>query len=54
MREWEEGGIDPAYVTFALDADGNITGVTMKAVSQIADFSWDYQHLDLKPVKDKK
>jgi hypothetical protein len=26
----------------------------MKPVSMIADFSWDYQDLDLKPVEDKK
>ena len=54
VTEFDDPAIEPAYVTFALDADGNITGVTMKAVSQIADFSWDYQHLDLKPVKDNK
>ncbi len=34
--------------------EGKVTGVTMKPVSIIADFSWDYQDLDLKPVEDKK
>jgi CubicO group peptidase (beta-lactamase class C family) len=42
--------IEPAFVTFALDADGAVTRVTLKAVSPIADFSWDYHDLDLKPV----
>jgi hypothetical protein len=27
-----------------------VTGVTMKAVNPIVDFSWDYQDLDLRPV----
>lgn len=54
VTDFDDPAIEPAYVTFALDADGKITGVTMKAVSQIADFSWDYHHLDLKPVKDAK
>ncbi|MBU2033327.1 MAG: serine hydrolase, partial [Alphaproteobacteria bacterium] len=42
--------IEPAFVTFGLDADGAVTRVTLKAVSPIADFSWDYHDLDLKPV----
>lgn len=47
---FEDPAIEPAFVTFALDADGAVTRVTMKAVSPIADFSWDYHDLDLKPV----
>lgn len=54
VTRFDDPAIEPAYVTFALDADGEITGVTMKAVSKIADFSWDYHDLDLKPVEDKK
>ncbi|HMN54232.1 MAG TPA: serine hydrolase [Sphingopyxis sp.] len=54
VTDFDDPAIEPAYVTFALDAEGKVTGVTMKAVSQIADFSWDYQDLDLKPVEDKK
>lgn len=54
VTEFDDPAIEPAYVTFTLDADGMVTGVTMKAVSQIADFSWDYHDLDLKPVEDKK
>ncbi len=37
--------IEPPYVTFSLDADGKISRITMKAVSPIADFSYDYQDL---------
>ena len=51
ITEFDDKAIEPAYVTFGLDADGKITGVTMKAVSKIADFSWDYHDLDLKPVE---
>ena len=54
VTDFDDPAIEPAYVTFALDADGKVTRVTMKPVSKIADFSWDYQDLDLKPVEDKK
>jgi hypothetical protein len=43
--------IEPAYVTFSLDADGKVDRVTMKAVSPIADFSYDYHDLLFAPVK---
>ena len=43
-------GSEPAYVTFALDADGKVARVSMKPVSPTADFSFDYQDLDLRPV----
>lgn len=52
VTEFDDKAIEPAYVTFSLDADGKVTGVTMKVVSKIADFSWDYRDLDLKPVED--
>ncbi|MEG3181334.1 serine hydrolase [Sphingomonas sp. LT1P40] len=52
VSEYDDKAIEPAYVTFALDADGKVTGVTMKAVSPIADFSWDFHDLDLKPVSE--
>lgn len=54
VTDFDDPAIEPAYVTFALDADGKVSGVTMKAVSKIADFSWDYHDLDLKPVEEKK
>jgi CubicO group peptidase (beta-lactamase class C family) len=46
--------VEPAYVTFAVDADGKIDRVTMKAVSPRADFSWDYQDLLFTPAAEAK
>jgi len=40
-----------AYVTFTLDPDGNIASVKMLPASPDVDFSFDFQDLDLKPVK---
>ncbi len=42
--------IEPAYVTFSIDADGKVDRVAMKPVSPLADFSFDYQDLDFAPV----
>jgi hypothetical protein len=42
--------IEPAYVTFSIDADGKVDRVTMKPVSPVADFSSDYQDLLFAPV----
>ncbi|MEO7634229.1 MAG: serine hydrolase [Sphingomicrobium sp.] len=42
--------IEPAFVTFSIDADGKVDRVRMKAVSPLADFSFDYQDLDFAPV----
>lgn len=48
--DWRDRLIEPAYVTFALNADGAIDRASMRAVSPLADFSFDYQDLDLRPV----
>lgn len=42
--------IEPALVTFGLDAEGAIDRVSMQAASPLADFSYDYHDLDLRPV----
>ena len=42
--------IEPAYVTFALNADGAVDRITMRAVSPLADFSFDYHDLNFTPV----
>jgi CubicO group peptidase (beta-lactamase class C family) len=42
--------IEPAFVTFSIDADGKVDRVRMKAVSPLADFSFDYHDLDFAPV----
>jgi hypothetical protein len=35
-----------AYVIFSLDERGIATGITMKPVSPLTDFSYDFQDLD--------
>ena len=47
---WAMADVEDAYVTFALKPDGSIDQVRMKAVSPLADFSWDYQDLRFTPV----
>ena len=42
ITRFEDTTIEPAYVTFGLDADGRVARVTMKPVSPLADFSYDY------------
>ncbi len=39
-----------AYVSFTLTPDGDIERIRMKAVSPATDFSYDFHHLDLRPV----
>ncbi len=50
VTRFDDPTIEPAYVTFTLDASGKIDRVKMKAVSPVADFSWDYHDLDIEPV----
>lgn len=50
ITHWDDRTIEPAYVTFALDANGSIERITMKPVSPLADFSWDYQDLLFTPA----
>lgn len=49
--EWDDASIEPAYVTFALDAEGRVARITMKAASPLADFSYDYHDLLFEPAK---
>ncbi|MGJ4802684.1 serine hydrolase [Luteimonas sp. SDU82] len=48
--DWDDASIEPAYVSFALDAEGKVARITMKAVSPTADFSYDYHDLLFEPV----
>jgi len=48
---WTDRNVEDAYVTFALNPDGSIERMTMKAVSPLADFSYDYQDLLLVPER---
>jgi CubicO group peptidase (beta-lactamase class C family) len=54
ITRFDDKTIEPAYVTFALDADGKVASIAMKAASPIADFSWDYHDLNFTPVKASK
>jgi CubicO group peptidase (beta-lactamase class C family) len=47
---WAMPDVEDAYVTFALTPEGAIDQIRMKAISPIADFSWDYQDLHFTPV----
>jgi CubicO group peptidase (beta-lactamase class C family) len=48
--DWRDPLIEPAYVTFALKPDGGIDRIGMRAVSPLADFSFDYHDLDFRPA----
>jgi CubicO group peptidase (beta-lactamase class C family) len=50
VTKFDDQTIEPAYVTFGLDADGKVERITMKAVSPLVDFSWDYQDLMFTPA----
>ncbi|MDI9239820.1 serine hydrolase [Lysobacter sp. LF1] len=50
---WDDRSLEPAYVTFNLGAEGKVERVTMKPVSPLADFSYDYQDLLFTPVTAK-
>ena len=46
---WTDKGIEDAYVDFAVNGK-TITSIAMKAISPLADFSFDYQDLHFKPA----
>ena len=54
VTEFADPSIEPAYLTFAIGAAGKVKGVTAKAVSPIADFSFDYHHLNFVPKNEKE
>ena len=51
---WRDHTIEDAFVSFSLKADGSIESARMAAVSPLADFSFDYQDLLLKPAENKQ
>ncbi len=53
VTRFDDKTIEPAYVTFGLNADGKVERITMKAVSPLADFSYDYHDLSFTPVAQK-
>jgi CubicO group peptidase (beta-lactamase class C family) len=54
VTRFDDKSIEPAYVTFSLDAGGNVESITMKPVSPLADFSYDYPDLLFKPIERSK
>ncbi len=54
ITRFDDKSIEPAYVTFNLDANGKVSRVTLKAVSPLADFSYDYQDLLFTPLESPK
>ncbi|WP_417462409.1 serine hydrolase [Kordiimonas sp.] len=53
ITHFNDPGMEPAYLTFNLDASGQVSRITAQAVSPIADFSFDYQDLLFTPVSAK-
>jgi CubicO group peptidase (beta-lactamase class C family) len=51
---WRDRTMEDAFLTFTLKPDGSIDHFTMKAVSPLADFSFDYQDLLFTPVAGAK
>lgn len=50
--KWTDRSMDAdAFVMFDLDNDGKASGMKMKAISPLTDFSFDFQDLDFKRVK---
>lgn len=50
--KWLNRSMDAdAFVNFNLDEDGNATGIKMKAISPLTDFSFDFQDLDFVKLK---
>ncbi len=51
LVRWDERTLNgDALVTFELDADGQVGQVRMEAASDLSDFSFDFQHLLLRPL----
>jgi hypothetical protein len=49
---WTDRSMDAdAFVMCSMDMDGKPSGITMKAISPLTDFSFDFHDLDLKRVK---
>jgi hypothetical protein len=54
QTRFADKSFEPAYVTFNLDSAGKVERITMKAVSPLADFSWDYHDLLFTPLTSEK
>jgi CubicO group peptidase (beta-lactamase class C family) len=52
VARWRDRTVPDAFVTFALRPDGAIDQVKMEAFSPAADFSYDYQDLLFRPLRE--
>ncbi len=48
LVRWPDPLIEPAFVTFSLNAEGKPERIRMKAYSPVADFSFDYHDLEFR------
>jgi CubicO group peptidase (beta-lactamase class C family) len=49
--KWKDRSMDAdAFVNFSMDQNGKPTGMTMKPISPLTDFSYDFQDLDFRKV----
>ena len=52
IAKWNDRSMDAdAYIMFSVDMDGKASGIKMKAISPLTDFSFDFQDLDFKRTK---
>jgi hypothetical protein len=50
--KWRDRSMDAdAYLNFSLDENGKGSGIKMRAISPLTDFSYDFHDLDLKRVE---
>ncbi len=50
--KWDDRSMDAdAFVIFSLDEEGKPSGFTMRAISPLTDFSYDFQDLDFHRIK---
>ncbi len=50
---WNDNTIPCAYCNFQLGVDGKVESLKMETIHGLADFSFDFQDLDFKPVPRK-
>jgi CubicO group peptidase (beta-lactamase class C family) len=52
IAKWDDRSLDAdAFVTFNTGVDEKASGMTMKAISPLTDFSFDFQDLDLRRIE---
>ena len=52
IAKWDDRSYDAdAFVNFSLDENGKATGMKLKPISEVTDFSFDFEDLDLQRTK---